>query len=93
MQEIDNLENNLLLQQPQPQQQPQQEPSCKYLKSHPLKIILFFMQLTLSIGLISFSLYQVATLPEDSEKSVYFSMVSGLVGYWLPSPKSKLKNK
>jgi len=84
-----DLENNLL----EPQPQPEQIPYCHYFKTHPLKIMLFFMQLILSIGLISFSLYQISIIPEDGEKSVYFSIVSGLVGYWLPSPKSKLKKQ
>mgnify|MGYP001383126251 CR=1 FL=1 len=35
--------------------------------------------------------YKPVLSEEDKDRSVYFSIVSGLVGYWLPSPKSKLK--
>ena len=65
---------------------------CSFMVTHPLKISLFIMQIILTIGLVSFSLYEISVLSEeDKDRSVYFSIVSGLVGYWLPSPKSKLK--
>ena len=92
---INNIENNLLDNNIEQQENQQQEQinNCHYLRTHPLKISLFIMQMVLSIGLILFSLLQIAYNTSNTDNSVYFSIVSGLVGYWLPSPKSKLKNQ
>ena len=91
---MNDLENNNLLQQNnQNNQNNQNKTCCHFMKTHPLKISLFIIQVVLSFGLVGFSLFQIVRddLPDETDKSVYFSMVSGLVGYWLPSPKSKLK--
>mgnify|MGYP001476980873 CR=1 FL=1 len=89
-----DMENNLLIDNNTPnniQNNIIDTTNYSYLKSHPLKISLFIIQVILSLGIITFSLIQISIIPEEEDKSVYFSLVSGLVGYWLPSPKSKLK--
>ena len=89
---MNDLENNNLLQQNNNIIN-QNKACCHYMKTHPLKISLFIIQVVLSFGLVGFSLFQIVRddLPDESDKTVYFSMVSGLLVYWLPSPKSKLK--
>ena len=87
-----DLEENLIQNTLTTQKKIYNKTCCFYMNTHPLKISLFFIQVFLTIGLMSFSLYQISIIKEE-DKSVYFSIVSGLVGYWLPSPKSKLKLK
>ena len=87
-----DMENNLLIDNNTPNNIIDTT-NYSYLKSHPLKISLFIIQVILSLGIITFSLIQISIIPEEEGKSVYFSLVSGLVGYWLPSPKSKLKKQ
>ncbi len=53
----------------------------------------FAMQAMLSCGMIGFSMARIFTLPEGVDRSVYFSIMSGILGFWLPSPKVSKKKR
>ena len=53
----------------------------------------FAMQAVLSCGMIGFSMARIFTLPEGEDRSVYFSIMSGILGFWLPSPKVSKKKR
>jgi hypothetical protein len=50
----------------------------------------FFSQLAISVGVISFSLYQLIKLPDCEQQQTYSSLLTLVLGVWLPSPKMKL---
>jgi hypothetical protein len=50
----------------------------------------FFSQLGISIGVISFCLYQLVHLTECEQQQAYSSLLTLVLGVWLPSPKMKL---
>ena len=52
--------------------------------------VIFFSQLSISIGTISFCLYQLIHLTECEQQQTYSSLLTLVLGVWLPSPKMKL---
>jgi len=50
----------------------------------------FVMQASISITTLIFSFSQIVLNNKDNtgkDNSVYFSLISSIMGYWLPSPK------
>ena len=50
----------------------------------------FFSQLGISVGVISFCLYQLVHLTECEQQTAYSSLLTLVLGVWLPSPRMKL---
>lgn len=47
------------------------------------KYMFFAVQVIISLAVIAFSMTQII---RNGDSSVYFSLLSGTVGYWFPSP-------
>jgi len=53
----------------------------------------FWMQVFLTLLIMIWSVVMLTfKIAPDSERTVYFSLISGLIGYWLPSPKLKVSD-
>lgn len=50
------------------------------------RVLLFSVQVMISTGILVFCIHQVIKAKDCCESSTYMSMISGLVGYWLPQP-------
>jgi hypothetical protein len=52
--------------------------------------VLFFSQFGISVGVISFCLYQLLHIPDCEGQNAYTGLLTLILGVWLPSPKMKL---
>ena len=50
---------------------------------------IFFSQLSISIGCIGFSIYQLIKLEDCNSQQAYMALLLMILGVWLPSPKYK----
>ena len=50
---------------------------------------LFFSQLIISVVIILFSIYQLATISECTRQTPFMSLLTLVIGVWLPSPNLK----
>jgi len=59
------------------------------MKNRYLAYALFFTQFLISISTLCFCFITLSVRwdMDANEKTVYFSILTGLIGYWLPSPK------
>lgn len=50
------------------------------------ELLKYLSQIGFSLIIIIFAIYQIIVLDEDIDKSMYFSLISLVVGVYLPSP-------
>jgi hypothetical protein len=59
---------------------------CKFIKNNKL-----YIQLIFSMGMFIFSLVNILNNLKKNN-TIYYSIIIGLIGYWIPSPLSSYKN-
>ena len=53
----------------------------------------FIIQVAFSAAVMSLCIYKLATAdPKDNQNALYWGGLSGILGYWLPSPTSDKEN-
>ena len=52
------------------------------------RALLFFSQLVLSLVVLLFCIYEIATLPDAAERSWSEMTATFIIGVWLPSPRA-----
>ena len=50
--------------------------------------MIFNAQISLSVGVIVFSFFTILRRP-DENNTISYSLISSILGYWLPSPTNK----
>tara|TARA_B110000211_G_scaffold186403_1_gene211587 strand:+ start:197 stop:436 length:240 start_codon:yes stop_codon:yes gene_type:complete len=51
------------------------------------ELLKYLSQIGFSLIILFFSIYQIISLDDDIDKSMYFSLISLVVGVYLPSPE------
>jgi hypothetical protein len=49
--------------------------------------VIFFSQLSISIGVIAFCLFQLIHLTECEQQTTYSSLLTLILGTWMPNPR------
>jgi hypothetical protein len=52
------------------------------------RALLFFSQLVISLVVLLFAIYEIATLPDAAERSWSEMTATFIIGVWLPSPRA-----
>lgn len=58
--------------------------------SNGIKATAFAMSCLMSLIMVGFSIEQIIRLEDSESRQVYFSLLSAVVGIWIPSPSSLL---
>lgn len=56
------------------------------------KILIFGMSSIISLSVLGFSFYKLTCDIETNEKTIYFSMISSIIGLYMPSPLTSINS-